>query len=93
MKTESGRRNVGGIGLVLPMVGELMVQMAMYRFASNIALLLKSGVPMLETLTTLCSVFHTSPIYRRALHRRQGTGRRRPAAGRARSRRPGCSPR
>jgi type IV pilus assembly protein PilC len=69
MKTEAGRLNVGGIGLVTPMVGELLVQMAMYRFSSNIALLLKSGVPMLETLTTLRGIFQTSPIYRDALAR------------------------
>jgi type IV pilus assembly protein PilC len=43
--TESGRRNFGGVGLVLPMVGELIVMMAMYRFSSNLALLLKSGRP------------------------------------------------
>ncbi|MFI5460977.1 MAG: type II secretion system F family protein [Isosphaerales bacterium] len=66
-RTESGRRNLGGVGLVTPMVGELLVQMAMYRFASNIALLLKNGVPMMETMTTLIGVFHTNPIYRRAL--------------------------
>ena len=41
--------------------------MAMYRFSSSIALLLKSGVPMLETMHTLIGVFHTSPIYREAL--------------------------
>ena len=49
-KTESGRLYFGGTGMVLPMVGELMVQMAMYRFSSNIALACSSpGVPMLET--------------------------------------------
>lgn len=78
MKTEAGKRNVGGIGLMTPMIGPLMVQMAMYRFASNIALLLKSGVPMLETLTTLGGVFQNSPIYRDALARARG----RVAAGR-----------
>jgi type IV pilus assembly protein PilC len=46
--------------------------MAMYRFASNISLLLKSGIPMLETLTALGGVFHTNPIYRDALARAQG---------------------
>ena len=76
--TESGRRNFGGIGLVLPMVGELIVMMAMYRFASNIALLLKSGVPMLETLTVLRGVFRTNPIFREAIARAQS----RVAAGR-----------
>ncbi len=35
LKTEAGRRRVGGIGLALPLVGDLIVQSAMYRFASN----------------------------------------------------------
>lgn len=67
MKTESGRRQVGALGLTLPLIGELMVQSAMYRFASSIALLLKSGVPMLETLSALSGIFHSSPIYRDAI--------------------------
>lgn len=71
LNTEGGRRRIGGIGLAMPLVGELIVQMAMYRFASNIALLLKSGIPMLETMTALGGVFHTSPIYRDALARAQ----------------------
>lgn len=78
MKTEAGKRNVGGVGLVVPMIGPLLVQMAMYRFSSNLALLLKAGVPMLETLTTLGGVFQNSPIYRDALERARG----RVAAGR-----------
>src|SRR5262249_21347194 len=72
MKTESGRRRVGGVGLALPLVGDLIVQASMYRFASNTALLLKSGIPMLETLTALESVFHANPIYRDALATVQG---------------------
>ncbi len=47
-------------------------------FASNIALLLKSGVPMLETIGVLEGVFHTSPVYREALetvHNRVAAGR------------------
>jgi type IV pilus assembly protein PilC len=79
MNTEGGRRRVGGIGLATPLIGELIVQMAMYRFASNIALLLKSGIPMLETMSALEGVFHTSPIYRDALARAQT----RVASGRA----------
>jgi type IV pilus assembly protein PilC len=71
MKTESGRRIVGGMLLTLPLTGELIIQSAMYRFASTIALLLKSGTPMLETLTTLTGIFHTNPAYRDALARIQ----------------------
>jgi type IV pilus assembly protein PilC len=67
LNTESGRLYVGGSLMVLPMVGELCVQMAMYKFSSSISLLLKSGVPMLETMNTLIGVFHTNPLYRKAL--------------------------
>lgn len=78
LKTERGRRQFLGVGLGLPMFGELIVQMAMYRFASNIALLLKSGIPMMETLSVMTGVFQTNPIYRDALARAQS----RVAAGR-----------
>jgi type IV pilus assembly protein PilC len=67
LKTERGRRQFLGVGIGLPMIGELIVQMAMYRFASNIALLLKSGIPMLETMSVLEGVFHQNPIYRDAI--------------------------
>lgn len=78
LKTERGRRRFLGTMLGLPMFGELVVQMAMYRFASNIALLLKSGIPMMETLSVMAGVFQTNPIYRDALVRAQS----RVAAGR-----------
>jgi len=77
-KSDKGRRRVLGIMLALPMVGELCVQSAMYRFASNIALLLKSGIPMLETLSVLEGVFHANPVYREAIirvHNRVAAGR------------------
>lgn len=70
-KTDSGRRKFIGIGIGLPMIGELIVQAAMYRFASNIALLLRSGIPMMESLQTVEGVFRTSPPYRDALVRVQ----------------------
>ena len=68
-KTEAGRRKFLGVGMGLPLFGELIVQMAMYRFASNIALLLKSGIPMLDAMSVLVGVFQTNPIYRDALDR------------------------
>jgi len=77
-RSERGNRRITGVAIGLPVVGELIVQSAMYRFASNIALLLKSGIPMLETISTLQSVFHTNPIYSEALARVQA----RVAAGR-----------
>lgn len=71
MNTELGRRRVGAVGLAVPLVGQLMIESAMYRFASNLALLLKSGIPMIETLHALEGVFYTNPIYRDALARVQ----------------------
>jgi type IV pilus assembly protein PilC len=71
LRTERGRRRVGAIGLAIPMVGDLVVQSAMYKFALNLALLLKSGVPMLETLSALSTVFRGNPLYRDALLRVQ----------------------
>jgi type IV pilus assembly protein PilC len=78
VRTDAGCRKVTGIMMALPMAGELLVQSAMYQFASNIALLLKSGVPMLETIGVLEGVFHTRPVYREALelvHNRVAAGR------------------
>ncbi len=69
MKTEPGRLYVGGTLMILPSVGELMIQMAMYKFASNLSLLLKSGVPMLETMNTVKGIFQNDPLYRDALER------------------------
>jgi type IV pilus assembly protein PilC len=65
--TEAGRLYVGGMLMVLPTIGDLMVQMAMYRFASSLGLLLKSGVPMLDAMYTIKNIFQNDPVYRGAL--------------------------
>ena len=64
--------------MVVPSVGQLVIGMAMYRFASNLSLLLKSGVPMMETMHTLTGNLPAQPD----LSRRPGT-RRAPAWPRA----------
>ena len=78
-RTDRGRRRLVGMGLGVPMIGDLIVQAAMYRFSSNLALLLRSGIPMLESLQTVEGVFQTSPPYRDAMGRVCG----RVAAGRS----------
>ena len=78
-KTQSGRRRMISFMVAIPVVGDLVIQSSMYRFASNLSLLLKSGVPMLETMDTIADVFHSQPPYHDAiLH-----ARNRMAAGRA----------
>ena len=53
---DAGNRRVSTILLALPLFGDLAVQSAMYRFSSNLALLLKSGIPMLDALAALEAV-------------------------------------
>jgi type IV pilus assembly protein PilC len=67
VRTEAGLRRVTAVALAAPMFGELMVQSAMYRFSTNLSLLLKSGVPMLDALVSLAGVFRSSPAYRDAI--------------------------
>ena len=78
-KTEPGRRRITSILVAIPVVGDLVIQSAMYRFASNLALLLRSGVPMLETMDTVSDIFRAQPPYRDAIL----LAKNRMAAGRA----------
>ena len=81
LKTEAGRRQAVGVGVALPLFGDLIVQSAMYNFATNSSLLLKSGIPMLETLGVLENIFRTNPIYREAMaHIRNRVAAGRPLA-------------
>ncbi|QDT13323.1 type II secretion system F family protein [Planctomycetes bacterium K23_9] len=78
-KTEPGMRRITSVLVAIPVVGDLVIQSSMYRFSSNLALLLRSGVPMLETMNTVADVFKGQPPYRDALHH----ARNRMAAGRS----------
>jgi type IV pilus assembly protein PilC len=79
LKTEAGLRRATSVGLAIPVVGDLLVQSAMYKFASNMAVLLRSGVPMLEALQACSEVFRAQPAYRDAVL----NARNRVAAGRS----------
>ena len=49
-QTEPGRMNIDRILLRLPVVGDLLRKVAVARFAQNMAILLSSGVPILDGL-------------------------------------------
>lgn len=68
LRTERGRRLVNQLSLTTPFIGECAVQACMEKFATNMVLLLKSGLPLLEALGSLQGVFHNNPVYREALH-------------------------
>lgn len=79
LKTDDGKRQAISIMVAIPVIGDLVIQSAMYRFSSNLALLLRSGVPMLETMETVSDVFRGEPPYRDAIQH----AKNRMAAGRA----------
>ncbi|MDP2601224.1 MAG: type II secretion system F family protein [Deltaproteobacteria bacterium] len=49
-QTEQGRMNIDRLLLRLPVVGDLLRKVAVARFAQNMAILLSSGVPILDGL-------------------------------------------
>lgn len=69
LRTETGRRVFSQLALATPVVGECMVQVCMERFATNMVLLLRSGLPLLEAIASLKGVFQNNTVYRDALWR------------------------
>jgi len=69
LKRESGRRLVDHLSLTMPLVGPCVVGVYMERFAGTMALLLRSGLPLLDSLQAMQGVFHSSRTYREALAR------------------------
>jgi type IV pilus assembly protein PilC len=64
----TGLRQVTNVILCLPTLGDLAVNSAMQKFCANLALLLRSGTPLLESLEIIQSLFNGFPAYRDALN-------------------------
>lgn len=67
LKTPNGARTFVAFLMFVPVFGEIMVNAAMEKFASNLALLLRAGMPLLESLYALDGVFEKNPPYRESL--------------------------
>jgi len=70
-RTNGGKRLLDKLVLTAPLIGDIAVQSAMERFASNAALLLRSGLPLLETLESMQGVFHNNTVYSEAFRKIQ----------------------
>ncbi len=77
IKTPNGGRIFISILLAVPLFGEVLVQSCMERFATNMALLLRAGMPLLESLYAMDGIFEKNIPYREAL----GLVQRRVASG------------
>jgi type IV pilus assembly protein PilC len=62
-KTEKGARRKEAIMLKIPLIGQLVVDSTMERFSHNLALLLKSGTPLLGALRIMPELFRNQGIY------------------------------
>jgi type II secretory pathway component PulF len=61
----------------LPLVGDVVVASCMQRFAQNMALLLRAGLPLHEAIASLKGIFESNVVYRDAMDdvgRRVGAG-------------------
>ncbi len=67
IRTEDGSRTFMAILMATPVIGDMLVQSAMERFATNMALLLKAGMPLLDSLYAMNGVFHDNAPLRDTL--------------------------
>ncbi len=73
LSTDSGRRQWTRMLMSLPVIGDLMVQNAMQRFALNLSNLLSAGVSILESLDIMKGIYRANPVYREAMEQMSQT--------------------
>jgi type IV pilus assembly protein PilC len=67
LKTPKGQDLRDRLLLCLPLAGEITVQASMQKFANNLSMLLRAGVPLLDTIDSLKGVYATNAVYRNAM--------------------------
>jgi len=67
LRTPGGQRLFTKALLTTPMVGECAVEAYMERFATNMVLLLHSGLPLLDALHSMQGVFRNNAVYSEAI--------------------------
>ena len=67
VRTPGGRQLFHRLLVSLPLLGEVTVQICMQKFANNLALLLRAGLPLHEAIGSLQGIFHSNVVYQQAL--------------------------
>jgi type IV pilus assembly protein PilC len=67
IKTTKGRRTRDRILVALPLVGDVIVQAHMQKFASNVALLLRAGLPLMDAIVSMKGILSTNTVYEDAM--------------------------
>ena len=67
LSTAEGQRMRDQLLVSLPLVGDVVVQVSMQKFANNVAVLLRAGLPLLETIESLKGIFRSNCVYEEAM--------------------------
>lgn len=67
LRTPVGQNVRDRLALCLPLVGDITVEICMQKFANNLAMLLRAGVPLLETIDCLKGVYARNTVYKQAM--------------------------
>jgi type IV pilus assembly protein PilC len=67
LKTTDGRRTKDRVCTAMPLIGDVVVQANMQKFASNAALLLRAGLPLLEAIKSMQGILATNSVYEDAM--------------------------
>jgi len=67
--TVEGRKTRDRLLVSLPLVGDVIVQASMQKFASNVALLLRAGLPLLDAIISMKGIFSANKTYQEAMVR------------------------
>jgi len=69
LRTAGGRRLLNQLMVTVPLIGNIAVEAYMEKFATNMVLLLRSGLPLLDAVQSMQGVFHANVLYRDAMQR------------------------
>jgi type IV pilus assembly protein PilC len=70
-KTESGKYRIDGFLLKLPVIGDLITKIAVARFTSTLAVLIESGVSIIDSLDVVSRVMTNKIISERVVQARE----------------------
>jgi len=70
-KTESGKYKIDGFLLKLPVIGDLITKIAVARFTSTLAVLIESGVSIIDSLDVVSRVMTNKIISERVVQARE----------------------
>jgi type IV pilus assembly protein PilC len=66
-RSETGRASLHALLVRVPVIGDIIVETCMQRFASNTALLLRSRLPLLETIRCVRGILRFNLVYEQAM--------------------------